>query len=194
MPFDPTIQQSVDEYARQDLDGDLGDHIQFFSFLKDDRELMRRVGEEYYSARYIYKLMEGLRIDDAWARRAQVQLQVQQYASIYEACLHYLLFEQCKDRVEVQALLVIPTLKRWSVSSDLQQRLDKVSGSLGRDIVAAAQGTVKLADTKVRFDSKARGGDIHRNASSPERSIRQKHRNAACVKSGGCSVVSSCSA
>jgi hypothetical protein len=59
MPFDQTIQQSVDAYARQDLGGDLNDHIQFFSFLKSDPELMRRVGEEYYSARYIYKLLEG---------------------------------------------------------------------------------------------------------------------------------------
>ncbi len=156
MPFDRSIQQSVDAYARQDLNGDLDDHIQFFSFLKSDPELMRRVGEEYYSARYIYKLLEGLRIEEAWARRAQVQLQVQQYASIYEACLHHLLFEQCGDRAEVQALLRIPTLKSWSVSRDLQQRLDKASRSLGRNIVAAVDGVVKLADTKVRFDSKAR--------------------------------------
>lgn len=114
------------------------------------------MGEEYYSARYIYKLLEGLRIEDAWARRAQVQLQVQQYASIYEACLHHLLFQQCRDRTEVQALLSIPTLKNWSVSRDLQERLDRASAALGRKILAAVEASVKLADTKVRFDSKAR--------------------------------------
>jgi hypothetical protein len=156
MPFDLTTQQSVDAYARQDLAGDQDDHIQFFSFLGEDPELMRRVGEEYFSARYIYKLLEGLRIEDSWARRAQVQLQVQQYASIYEACLHHLLFERCKDREEVQVLLSIPTLKNWSVNGDLQQRLDRASASLGRKIVAAVEGTVRLSDTKVRFDSKAR--------------------------------------
>lgn len=156
MPFEPTIRQAVDTYARQDLPGDLNYHIQFFSFMKDDPELMRRVGEEYYSARYIYKLLEGLRVEDTWARRAQVQLQVQQYASIYEACIHHLLFEQCKDRPEVQALLRIPVLKDWSVSGDLQQRLDRAGASAGRKIVAAVEGMVKLSDTKVRFDSKAR--------------------------------------
>lgn len=156
MPFDQTTQQTVDSYARQDLAGDLNYHIEFFSFLSSDPELMRRVGEEFYSARYIYKLLEGLRIEDTWARRAQIQLQVQQYASIYEACLHHLLFERCKDRAEVQALLRIPKLKKWSVSSDLQKRLAAASASLGREIVAAVEGTVRLPDTKVRFDSKAR--------------------------------------
>jgi hypothetical protein len=156
MAFDPTTRQTVDEYARQDLAGNLNDHIQFFSFLKDDPELMQRVGEEYYSARYLYKIWEGLRIEDPWARRAQIQLQVQQYASIYEACVHHLLFEQCKDRAEVQALLRIPVLKDWSVSGGLQLRLDKAGTSAGRKIVAAVEGTIKLSDTKVRFDVKAR--------------------------------------
>jgi len=83
MPFSNEVQRSVDEYARADLDGGLSDHVSFFSFLKGDAELQQRVGEEFFSARYIYKLMEGLRIEEDWAKRAQVQLQVQQYASIY---------------------------------------------------------------------------------------------------------------
>lgn len=158
MPFDEITQQTVDSYARQDLAGDLNHHIEFFSFLESDPALMQRVGEEYFSARYIYKLLEGLRIEDSWAQRAQVQLQVQQYASIYEACLHHLLFEHCKDRAEVQALLHIPVLKNWSVSKNLQQQLDAAaaSDSMGRRIVAAVESTIKLGDTKVRFDSKAR--------------------------------------
>jgi hypothetical protein len=156
MPFEPETQHKVDAYARQDLNGDLADHIEFFSFLDNDPELMKRVGEEYYSARYLYKLWEGLRIEDEWARRAQVQLQVQQYASIYEACLHHLLFDRCKDHAQVRVLLNIPTLKQWSVNHDLQRRLDAVSTPEGRRVVAAIESTVKLSDTKVRFDSKAR--------------------------------------
>jgi hypothetical protein len=152
MPFAPTIRETVDTYARQDLPGDLDHHIQFFSFLKDDPELMRRVGEEYYSARYLYKLWEGLRIEDPWAQRAQVQLQVQQYASIYEACVHHLLFEQCKDRAEVQALLHAHTRRPWSVATDIQRRLDTASASLGEKIVPTVERTEKLPDTKVRFD------------------------------------------
>ena len=156
MAFDPLTRQTVDTYARQDLAGDLNHHIQFFSFLNDDPDLMQRVGEEYYSARYLYKLLEGLRIDDPWGKHAQVQLQVQQYASIYEACVHHLLFVQCKERPEVQALLRIPTLKDWSVNSDIQRKLDAASAAAGRTIVAAVESTTKLPDTKVRFDAKVR--------------------------------------
>jgi hypothetical protein len=156
MPFDENTKNEVDRYARADLDGDLRQHIEFFSFLSDNPDLQRRVGEEYFSARYIYKLLEGLRNIDEWARRAQVQLQVQQYASIYEACLHHLLFVTCRDRKEVMALTEVPTLKAWSVRQDLQRKLQEISVSLGRNVVAAVEATIHLEETKVRFDSKAR--------------------------------------
>jgi hypothetical protein len=97
-----------------------------------------------------------MRIEDEWARRAQVQLQVQQYASIYEACIHHLLFTRAANEQAVLALLRIPTLKAWSVSGDLQERLAAITEPDGRRVVAAIESTVKLEETKVRFDSKAR--------------------------------------
>lgn len=156
MPFDPAVASAVDSYARQDLDGDLDNHVEFFSFLADDPGLMRRLGEEYYSARYIYKVLEGLRIEDDWALRAQVQLQVQQYASIYEACLHHLLFVRCADHPEVNALLQLHTLKPYSVSDELRNKLGSVKAPQGRKVVAAVEAVITLNETKVRFDSKAR--------------------------------------
>lgn len=156
MPFDPAIANAVDDYARQDLDGDLSNHVEFFSFLTDDPKLMQRLGEKYYSARYMYKLLEGLRIEDNWARQAQVQLQVQQYASIYEACIHHLLFVRCADRPEVKALLEQSTLKPYSVNHDLCDKLAAVQGPQGRQVVAAVKAVIHLEETKVRFDFKAR--------------------------------------
>ena len=158
MPFDPDTQRKVDDYARGDLQGGLNDHIAFFSFI-DEPELRCRVGEEYFSARYIYKLLEGIRSEDAWAKRAQIQLQVQQYASIYEACLHYFLFEKCADRQEVQDLLNLKTLKPWSASAELLDRLNRTDTPKGRRVVAAIESTIKLEDTKVRFDAKARAAE-----------------------------------
>jgi hypothetical protein len=52
MPFDPATASAVDRYARQDLDGDLSSHVEFFSFLADDPGLMQRLGEEYYSGKH----------------------------------------------------------------------------------------------------------------------------------------------
>lgn len=105
MPFDLPVRDAVDGYARADLDGDLDQHIAKFDFLADDPDLQQRVGEEYFTARYLYKLWEGLRVDETWANRAQVQLQVQQYASIYEACIHHVLFNECADEPVVRGLL-----------------------------------------------------------------------------------------
>jgi hypothetical protein len=155
MAFDQTTRGRVDSYAREDLGGDLDSHVEFFSFLSDDTDLMRRVGEEYFSARYLYKLWEGLRIDEQWARRAQVQLQVQQYASIYEACLHHLLFVRCDGTPEVNALTSLRTLRPWDVSSSLREQLVRAPGPPNRPVVAAIHTAITVDETKVRFEHKA---------------------------------------
>lgn len=155
MPFDLPVQGAVDNYARADLDGDLDQHIGKFDFLADDPDLQQRVGEEYFTARYLYKLWEGLRIDETWANRAQVQLQVQQYASIYEACLHHVLFTECASEPEVQALLEQPTLKPWSVATELEEQLASLPTENGRTVKAAITSVVKLEASRVRFEHKA---------------------------------------
>jgi hypothetical protein len=156
MPLPRDIRDAVDTYARQDLNGDLDAHVAFFDFLGCDADLQRRVGEEYFSSRYVYKFFEGMRIDDDWARRAQIQLQVQQYASIYEACIHHLLFVRAAGHPETDQLLQVETLKRWSVSTDLQERLDSLPEPDGRKVVAAIQSCTPREEAKVRFDFKAR--------------------------------------
>lgn len=156
MALDPRLREQLDAYARSDLAGDLDAHIKFFDFLDDDPELQRRLGEEYFTARYIYKFFEGMRIDEDWARRAQIQLQVQQYASIYEACIHHLLFECASGHPDVLRLLRVDTLKPWSVSTELQARLAAVKADNGRTVTAAIKSTISLGAEKVRFDSKVR--------------------------------------
>src|SRR5689334_25398059 len=88
MPFPDSLAQQVDLYARSDLQGNVDWHIGQFSFLADDAALQRRVGEEFFTARSIYKIPAGLHLDDQWAVAAQARLQVHQYASIDEPCLH----------------------------------------------------------------------------------------------------------
>jgi len=74
MPFPDSLAQQVDLYARSDLQGNVDWHIGQFSFLADDAALQRRVGEEFFTARYIYKILEGLHLDDQWAVAAQARL------------------------------------------------------------------------------------------------------------------------
>jgi hypothetical protein len=115
MPFPEPLAQEVDRYARSDLPGNLTWHIDQFSFLADDPILQRRVGEEFFTTRYLYKLLEGVHLDDQWAVSAQARLQVLQYASIYEACLHHVLFELSRHDPRVQQLGKYTSLKQYDV-------------------------------------------------------------------------------
>ena len=57
----------------------------YFSFLENPK-LQKYLGEAYYQARFLYKLMNGLRLPIA-KHRAIVRFQIIQYASICEAIL-----------------------------------------------------------------------------------------------------------
>lgn len=150
MPFSESMAQEVDRYARSDLPGDLMWHIGQFSFLADDPRLQSRVGEEFFTARYLYKLLEGVHLEDQWAVSAQARLQVLQYASIYEACLHHVLFELSRHDPRVQQLGKYTSLKLYDVPPSKFKSFEHD----GRQIVAAYWADSKGDISKIRFDDK----------------------------------------
>ena len=91
MSFPPDVKAAVEEYARAHLPPDSW-YTQFFDFVAD-ADLARRLAEEFKAARTVYKLFRGLDAVD-WMQRAEVRIQVLQYASIYEAVLHHILFDR----------------------------------------------------------------------------------------------------
>jgi hypothetical protein len=158
----PAIRNAVDDYCRADLAGGLQEHIDFFSFLGDDLLLQVRVGEEYFTARYMYKVFEGLRVGalrsgESWAERAQVQLQVQQYASIYEACIHHLVFVRCASHPAARALLTKSELRRWNIREEVRVRTESLLNSVrtdGRQLVPAVRRRLKVDERRVLFQDK----------------------------------------
>jgi hypothetical protein len=153
MPLrEPTRSEAV-EYARNDLPGDVAWHVDYFDFISD-LELRQRIGQEFYAARYLYKLWEGLRVDENWARQVQVQLQVQQYASIYEASIHHLLFVEAADAPEVQRLFEYETLIERQLPGHIMNRIRGLKGGDSGSIVGAVRVTRRTRDSKIRFDSK----------------------------------------
>jgi hypothetical protein len=150
MPFSESLAQEVDRYAKSDLPGDLIWHINQFSFLADDPRLQRRVGEEFFTARYLYKLLEGIHLDDQWAVSAQARLQVLQYASIYEACLHHVLFELSQHDPRVQRLGKYTSLKPYDVPPSKFKSFEHD----GHQIVSAYRADSKGDISKIRFDDK----------------------------------------
>jgi hypothetical protein len=153
MPLPEPVRAEVTEYAKQDLAGDIYQHVEFFSFVSDV-ELRQRIGQEFFAARYLYKLWEGLRIGEPWAEQSQVQLQVQQYASIYEALIHHLLFTEAADEPEVRRLFEYRALVERPLPGYIIEKVRKLDAADADDIVGAVLATKRTQESKIRFDSK----------------------------------------
>ncbi|MFZ2117638.1 MAG: hypothetical protein WCB73_06345 [Pseudonocardiaceae bacterium] len=152
MPFNSDARQTIETYVTGHLrPRDWYDS--FFDFVADV-ELARRLGREFYTARYVYKLLEGLSaVDDLLT--AQVKIQVLQYSSIYEAVVHHVLFDLLSDAPEVQSLLTYQSLKTYSVPSAMKEKIDSLVHD-ERAIVPAFIASSKIDKSKVRFDDKIR--------------------------------------
>lgn len=152
MPLPSATRKAVNRYASSDLPA-LKWHIEEFAFLKN-RALQRRVGREFYTARYLYKILEGLRIGKPWGKAAQVRLQILQYAAVYEACLHHMLFVRSSTKPEVKALLAVnDVLIAYSVPPSKRASWPTIPHG-GKAIVPAFKGTKKRRANSVRFEDK----------------------------------------
>ncbi|WP_199173722.1 hypothetical protein [Comamonas sp. 26] len=81
MAFEAAVKDQITAY----IDAHIANedwHVTYFDFVKEPN-LEKRLGEEFISTRYIYKLLEGLEAD-GWLLRAQIRLQILSYASIYD--------------------------------------------------------------------------------------------------------------
>ena len=87
---DPTFDYSADGYPSDWF-------VNYFSFL-GDTSLQKNLGEAFYQARFVYKLMKELHLTKA-KYYAFVKFQIIQYASIYEAILDYCLEKYHKDEI-----------------------------------------------------------------------------------------------
>lgn len=114
MSLEKTIRDQIQTYCTKDLPGDLDWHIKKFIFI-DDVELRERLGRAFYAARYMSKLMEALYVQDN-ELHPFVKFQVMQYASIYEAVITYLLWNNFKDH---EAVIELQTHKAYKPVSAL---------------------------------------------------------------------------
>lgn len=104
MPLEQNIRETIDEYCKRDLPGDIDWHISQFAFIGDS-DLKEKLGRAYYSARYMSKLMEATYVGGDEIHPF-VKFQIIQYASIYEAVTSYLLWNKFSEHEEVKALQI----------------------------------------------------------------------------------------
>lgn len=152
MAFSPEVKAAINAYTQAHI-ADHKWHVDSFSFIKDQK-LATRLGEEFITARVVYKILEGLEAED-WLLRAQVRMQILSYASIYEAVVHHLLFDVMQDDPAVTALTEFPTKKQISIPNEHLEQLQKLLVHDGKRIIPTYEAIGRTDESKVRFDRKA---------------------------------------
>lgn len=152
MAFSSEIRSAIDAYLEGHL-ADWGWHKDRFDFVSDIT-LRDRLADEFISTRYVYKLLEGMAAD-SWLLRAQIRLQVLSYASIYEAVIHHILFEDLASNPDVQSLTEFKMKKVISIPADKRAALATALRHDEKDIIPTYEGIGRTDTTKVRFDRKA---------------------------------------
>ena len=117
MPLEQEIRDTINDYCKRDLAGDINWHINQFNFI-DDIDLKNKLGRAYYSARYMSKLMEATYASGDEIHPF-VKFQIIQYASIYEAVTSYLLWNKFSEHEEVKALQIHKAYKPVSALGSL---------------------------------------------------------------------------
>lgn len=152
MAFEQSVKNQINQYVGAHIADDTW-HIAYFDFI-DEPHLAKRLGEEFISARYVYKLLEGLEAND-WLLRAQIRMQILSYASIFEAVIHHILFDVLKTQPQVVALTEFTTKKQISIPLASLTFLEKHLEHHGKKIIPTYETTGKTDESKVRFDKKA---------------------------------------
>lgn len=117
MPLETKTIDEVLNYCKRDLPQNHDWYINEFDFIKN-QALQESLAREFYTARYIYKLMEALFLED-FELHAHLKFQIIQYASIYEAVINYLLLNNFKDNEHVKRISTHISLKEIAALSGL---------------------------------------------------------------------------
>ncbi len=152
MAFEKSVKDQITQYISAHV-ADETWHVSYFDFI-GEANLAKRLGEEFISTRFIYKLLEGLEADD-WLLRAQIRNQVLSYASIYEAVIHHILFDMLSTELAVIGLTEYPTKNELSIPQASMALLEKHLEHDGKKIIPTYKAIGRTDESKVRFDKKA---------------------------------------
>lgn len=152
MPFEKEIKDSIMTYCQRDLPDDSW-YEKAFDFIKDST-LKARLISEFKNARFVYKIFEGLAAEDELLL-AEVKMQVLMYASVYEATIHYVLFDEYyKNNPIVKSMLTQNVNKPFSIPASKLTAINNLLFHDGKTIIPYFATTQKRDITKVRFDEK----------------------------------------
>lgn len=122
-----------------------------FNFI-DNTTLQIHLADAFYQSRFVYKLMQGLRLT-AFKRGAMIKFQIQQYASIYEAIIDFVLETYYKS--EIKELLKEIEYRPIKVLSSNSKFTVELNGKT-ETIVTCKQTTRDVPLKKTRIDKRTK--------------------------------------
>lgn len=151
MPFKKETIREISSYVAAHLPE--GEFYKNYFWFISDLPLRTRLEDEYKAARYIYKLLEGMQVQDE-LRVAQCKIQILLYASIYEAVLHHVLLQDYSSTSEVKDLTKYDKKIPINISQEIKNRIQKSYNPAGRiSVYEDKDGT--LDERKIVFEDKA---------------------------------------
>ena len=128
-----------------------------FAFIEED-VLRNRIIEEFKGVRFAYKLYEGLEATDA-NLVFEVRHQILAYASIYEAIIHYVLYNYYHDTEEFHKMLYHTVPTRMSFCSKQMTEVKKILSRKNEQIFIYHNQERKKDESQVRFDDKCKAAE-----------------------------------
>lgn len=147
MPLLKDDRDKILEYCDRDLP-DSAWFMSEFDFV-DDAPLQERLAQEFYAARYIYKLGEALSVEGD-RLHAHVKFQIVQYASIYEAVIIHLLWTKF---VESEPLTKIQYHEAFKSAADFPKNIS-VANTDGEEVFLCVRRREKTNPFSIKFDDK----------------------------------------
>ena len=125
-----------------------------FAFIEDD-EIRKRIIKEFKGIRFAYKLYEGLEATEE-NLIFEVRHQILAYASIYEAIIHYVLYEYYKDTEEFHKMLYHTVPTKMSFCKKQMDEVKKILSRQNEQIYIYHDQERKKDESQVRFDDKCK--------------------------------------
>ena len=154
MPLPENIQKEIYQYCENHLPDDKSWYNNQFEFI-EDADLRQRLCMEFKSIRFAYKLYEGINANDE-NKIFEIRSQIIAYASLYEAVLHYVLYEYYNDTREFHEMQYHCVPTRIDIPRPQLETLNKLLNHNGETIITYHKQERKKEETQVRFDAKCK--------------------------------------
>lgn len=125
-----------------------------FKFIEENA-IRKRIIEEFKGVRFAYKLYEGLEAKDE-NRIFEVRHQILSYASIYEAIIHYVLYNYYQDTEKFHKMLYHTVPTKMSFCERQMIEVKRILSRQGEKIYIFHDQERKKDESQVRFDDKCK--------------------------------------